>query len=658
MNNKIRSSQVLNTFSIGQIIPFPDNNSLMLGSLQLWDKLIERRQRENPGIVERADFKITDARRLQRLLNVSYFLKPIPNTKRVNLPGIRFPGWHYCSRCKVMDYKPITYENDDLVCNQNFINSPCCAKINEGYKKKLIPVRFIAACEAGHIQDVPFIEWVHNGNNCEKPRLQWQSGYGSGDLGSISIKCLSCNQTRSLAGITQVVIDPELNQISNSPLARIGMPEEGNYNAENNPNGIKCSGLRPWLGSNGINNPQDCKNHLRVLISGGSNVHFAKTKSSIYIPDVGLDLATFVANNMSEQLLNSLKVTYDQDMQNDFKTSLINQQIEAAFPNPTFPIDDIKKQIWSFLTNTEQENLEQITDTQIRFEEYEYYLSKRDNLYGDLVFETKNLAHYDDSKNFLNDCFDSVVLIKRLKETKAFYGFSRISAFDGKNIEESKQMLVEDGHQSEWLPAIQVYGEGIFIKFSDSKIEKWLEEQKPSTERIENSYHQSRLQRDVNYGNLLNPQKDISPVFIMLHTFAHLLIKRLCYNCGYGSSALREKIYFSSQPETKMNGILIYTSSGDSEGSLGGLVRQGTEKFLYQNVMDALNDASWCSADPVCTDIGGKSGQGPNNINGSACHNCCILPETSCEEFNGLLDRSVVVGTLSNPNSGFFNLKK
>ena len=105
-----------------------------------------------------------------------------------------------------------------------------------------------------------------------------------------------------------------------------------------------------------------------------------------------------------------------------------------------------------------------------------------------------------------------------------------------------------------------------------------------------------------------------------------------------------------------MNGILIYTSSGDSEGSFGGLIRQGKEKYLAKIVKEVIEDARWCSADPVCSDIGQAGGQGPDNVNGSACHNCCLVPETSCEEFNMLLDRAVVVGTFNN-SMGYFNME-
>ena len=87
-----------------------------------------------------------------------------------------------------------------------------------------------------------------------------------------------------------------------------------------------------------------------------------------------------------------------------------------------------------------------------------------------------------------------------------------------------------------------------------------------------------------------NDEKQINPFFIAMHTFAHLLIKKLCFDCGYGSSSLKERLYFSSNPESRMNGVLIYTSSGDSEGSLGGLVRQGKPEYLGRLVKNAIED--------------------------------------------------------------------
>ena len=69
----------------------------------------------------------------------------------------------------------------------------------------------------------------------------------------------------------------------------------------------------------------------------------------------------------------------------------------------------------------------------------------------------------------------------------------------------------------------------------------------------------------------------------------------------------------------------------------------------------ASGRALWCSADPVCMEIGTQSGQGPDSCNLAACHNCCLVPETACEEFNRFLDRGVVVGSLDDRRMGFFD---
>ena len=49
-----------------------------------------------------------------------------------------------------------------------------------------------------------------------------------------------------------------------------------------------------------------------------------------------------------------------------------------------------------------------------------------------------------------------------------------------------------------------------------------------------------------------------------------------------------------------MSGFLIYTSAGDTEGSMGGLVRMGKEGNLESIVEKALENAQWCSSDPIC----------------------------------------------------------
>ena len=72
------------------------------------------------------------------------------------------------------------------------------------------------------------------------------------------------------------------------------------------------------------------------------------------------------------------------------------------------------------------------------------------------------------------------------------------------------------------------------------------------------------------------------------------------------------------------------------------VIRMGKPGYLEQVVAKTLEQARWCSSDPICTESG-KTGQGPMQCNLAACHNCGIIPETSCEEFNRFLDRGLMI---------------
>ena len=146
--------------------------------------------------------------------------------------------------------------------------------------------------------------------------------------------------------------------------------------------------------------------------------------------------------------------------------------------------------------------------------------------------------------------------------------------------------------------------------------------------------------------------ENFSPRYVLLHTLAHLLIRQLSIECGYSGASIKERIY-STYPEsaTAMSGILLYTSSSDSDGSLGGLVRKGLPEPFEMICRNMLQEASWCSSDPICIE---SKAQGFDSLNYAACHACTLLPETSCEMRNCLLDRAAVTGTLEDRNIGFF----
>jgi hypothetical protein len=201
------------------------------------------------------------------------------------------------------------------------------------------------------------------------------------------------------------------------------------------------------------------------------------------------------------------------------------------------------------------------------------------------------------------------------------------------------------------LPAIEVFGEGIYIELREQKITQWQTEHDIwLTSRLDDRF----ITRLSDVFHVLPPitgaDRRWATKYLLVHSLAHILINQLVFECGYGTAALRERLYVSGDSQAPMAGILIYTAAGDSEGTLGGLVRLGQPDRFGSIVRRALSRASWCSADPVCSENLG--GQGSRLANLAACHACILLPETSCETINQGLDRAMVVGTPDNRRRG------
>jgi len=250
----------------------------------------------------------------------------------------------------------------------------------------------------------------------------------------------------------------------------------------------------------------------------------------------------------------------------------------------------------------------------------------------------------------LKKYIDKIMLVERLRETRVLAGFSRVIPESGLAQDQKKALLrrnkPEEGKY--WLPACKVYGEGIFITLREDVLRQWefLEPVKNRAEILNRQYLKVCAERGFN-------SKAITARFILIHTLSHLLINRLTFECGYSSASLRERLYVSNNADAPMAGFLIYTSSGDAEGTMGGLVRMGKTENFEPLFRRALENATWCSADPVCGETGDYGGQGPDSCNLAACHNCCLVPETSCEEFNRFLDRCLVVPTAADNKHGF-----
>jgi hypothetical protein len=242
---------------------------------------------------------------------------------------------------------------------------------------------------------------------------------------------------------------------------------------------------------------------------------------------------------------------------------------------------------------------------------------------------------------------NSLVLIHKVREVRALTGFTRLNPPGTSDIGEGEYGFVPIRPTKSWYPAYEVRGEGIFIEFDEKAIDKWL----INNDEVEKRAQMLTSNYDITYQGQIN-RKVVTPKFLLLHSLAHLLIRQLSFECGYTAASLRERLYCSESVLDPMAGILIYTASGDAEGTLGGLVRQGYVDCFPSVFKKAVESGKICSNDPVCIS---SHGQGRDALNLAACHACLLLPETSCEEFNVFLDRAMIIGTFDCPDMGFYS---
>ena len=601
----IRRDSLISPWGVGAIVPFPHDESLMVAGLDFWF--------DDSHPFE--DFIIVDERLSKRLGGKQFVMPPDfrdytqdINHAEMRIPAVRFPLWHYCPVCGNME--KIGTAGEKIRCSgeirkANGKETYCSKNKAKGKNPFLVPERFIAVCKKGHIEDFPIMEWVHK--KSDKPitpscKLVRSTGGSSASLSGIRYTC-TCGATATMAGA-----------FGWDALSKIG---------------YSCKGNRPWLGS-GQN--VECGEKLLVLQRGASNVWFADVMSSVYIPW----LPKYKNANTKDCIERGVKkfassrtngeIDFDSIKKFVFKSQLIDEDIDE---------EQAINEIIATLNNEGKEDSPQ-TDDEYRKQEFDVLTGTVGKPEDELYVKNYAIDKYA-GLAFLR----SISLVHKLRETRVFLGFKRIEP-DGEC--DSSQIAVGN---IPWLPAIKNSGEGILFEFEQEKLNSWAKKEKiiARTKIIE--------QNLKNSGKLID--EILNPAYVLLHTFAHCLITALASESGYSNASIREKIYCSkyiNEGNPEMAGVLIYTASGDSEGSLGGLVRQGSPGKIENIIARAINEARWCAADPVCIQ---STGQGQYGCNLAACHNCALLPETSCENKNMLLDRGLLIGTLDDNTIGYFS---
>lgn len=631
----LRRAQLVAPAGPGSIQTSADGVLAIVCGVDHWIDKVE------PGF-DSSEFKIIDEWRLSEELGVNYFVRPPDHrepfgVQRANearnlnlrLPALRFPRYHYCRNCHYLSFESQHRAGHIkcISCSGQKVNG----KVRNFFRQQM---PFIAMCESGHIQDFPFNEWVHKSISPSCDGTQLKVSLTGGVLEGNSVTCTACGQKRSFRGIFSAAGDKALGKTF------LSLRLDPNHE-------YLCRGAKPWLDD--FEGDHNCNKQLIGGLTGAINVYYPYTESALFLPKetngIDGDLLEAIQMNGPQVLIPLLKDAMDAAA----LAKVLIERESAVFTGFTEQqlADALQQQYY----DDKVDEVSQVIDdwhVRIKAPEYKALVSAHSVMPSMLKMQKTALENYgDDVKNHIA----ALTLVTRLRETRVLTGFGRIKPNPHISLAEKKALLRRGNTQPrDWLPAYEVYGEGIFLDLNNNKLVEWSQREDVQ-KRVDRLRKSDSFARD--YPNHI--EASFLPRLVLLHTLAHVLINQLIFDCGYTAASLRERLYCTdiAHGVNSMNGLLIYTASGDSEGSMGGLVRMGEFGYLDRTFESALDHARFCSSDPICMELG-EQGQGPNSMNLAGCHSCAMVPETSCELFNQYLDRGLLIGTTEQPQLAYF----
>ena len=411
-----------------------------------------------------------------------------------------------------------------------------------------------------------------------------------------------------------------------------------------------CHGKRPWIGDT---DPAGCKDEetgvpvkLRLLTHSATNAYFPQAATVISLPEADDALGRIVAEHLTNlrEAASSAEIGQARKFNQALKAALERYTDEAVFAR----VQQLKAGGVA------------ATAPDPRVAEYEL-LASGDALIGedspDALLHAATLPRpaWDPDEAPLLSGIKAFVAVHRLREVVCLYGFTRFESSPPMSDEGLKDVGLAVrgaalGSSPDWLPAIQQYGEGLFLQLNAAAIDRWL--MRDSTER-----HIKRLLAGFDAWKQNRPGvKPRGPEYALLHSLSHVLMTEIALDCGYPASALKERVYAlppATQGGQPRCGLLIYTATAGMQGTLGGLVEVAQR---FAPVLEAaLRRLKVCSSDPVCADHDPTAHKDDRATHGAACHGCLLIAETSCEARNLFLDRALLIDTMAEGGAAFFD---
>lgn len=501
------------------------------------------------------------------------------------LPVERFPSWMRCTHCGLLYHKP--WETNQYKSTHIDEAIYCSSDLCRGSKNILKQVIWCTASNNGDIRDVPWHYICHRGSQ-KKCNPEIDKAYlriTNVKAGKKHVNCTKCgasnhfekSEFKSRSGDDYVIIDVNDARIYTPHTERaLVIPPESNIDRES---------ITYQLLANS------------QIISAINNA-----ESDEFIRDKEIRRAMRYLSCTEKELLTALDSLNHQKIEEFSVTNMLDDEYNALITPANFPKGA------DFVTRHLTEEWLGYLETNIR----------------------------DLSSNLISaKLVDRLVAVERLRVIEVFKGFSRMD--DDTSEEGISQNIIPpdiDG-ELDWLPSIELFGEGIFFTINSEVLKEWESNQfiRLRANEIEQRYQNSDLRLP----------DDVVPTarFIMMHTLAHLLMRELEATAGYPAASLQERIYCSTADES-MAGIMIYTAVPDIAGTLGGIVQLVEPSKFLRLINSAFQQAQWCSLDPVC---GEMEKQGPSWLNRAACHACALVPDTSCSYSNVFLDRVFIKGS-------------
>lgn len=534
-----------------------------------------------------------------------------------------FPEWFYCNTCHKFDkFDSWKYNWENNVVNEDkekFYPPKCfhCYIKNKGKKRKffdLEQVRFVLTAPNGEMVDIPWDKWALLKKTKKKEDSIKESEEKIEDevisLSNITIpddlmlEYKTSDKLDDLKGIWIIAKKKNGEKINFATLS-------GLFSLR-----IKIDDLFP--------NTNEKDVFFKPVIRSSNSVYYPNILSSIFIP---------ANDELNVFTINLIKDFFEEDF-NAIQISKILKKSKSIEIDP--------ETIESLIENNFSERETEIAKTENEYRSYEYkYIIEKEGetrIDNELIFEKIN------DSLFQSELISSIYKMDKIRITSVQTSYTRQEPIstdlflkDDDEITTTKEKINKKftsnyAINSKYLPAIESYGEGIFFHFDDDNLNDWIILNPKVHERIN-----IIIDNHNNLDSSFNRNLELTPKYILIHTFSHLIIKELEYLCGYPATSIQERLYIDHS--LKMNGVLIYTIAG-SEGSYGGLTSICDNDKIGKLILSAMIRAKDCATDPICYHT---TGQGVSNLNLSACFSCALLPETSCEMFNCYLDRRILI---------------